>query len=77
MNGEIFTITNSTLLSRMTSEDRDICRSVLQSKQHLGPLGMIEIAYMLGKMGGRVRTSDDEGTGNTLPTEPEQSNSPQ
>jgi hypothetical protein len=47
---ELLDVNNRTLHDMLTHADRDIAKAILSCKKHLGPLGMIEIALMMGKL---------------------------
>lgn len=34
----------------LSDKDRELAKLILKSKQHLGPLGMIEVGIVLGRM---------------------------
>lgn len=46
----------------LTAKDRALAKTILQSKQHSGPLGMIESGIVLGRVLARARAALKEGT---------------
>lgn len=53
MADDLVTISNGTLLALMTDEDREISRAIYNTKRHLPAPELVDLAYMMGKVGAR------------------------
>ncbi len=60
--GDVLTIGNKTVLNSITDRERDITKSILATKRHLGPLGMIEYAFVIARLLAEGKIADEFAT---------------